>query len=64
MNTNRYEDNVPAGSPICPVCHTATDGLASLPTADGGRVHVACVKSAPASPKLTAEFNAFFGPMS
>jgi hypothetical protein len=50
MNTNRYEDNIPTGSPICAVCHTATDGLASLPTPDGGRVHVACVEPAPEAP--------------
>lgn len=47
MKSNRYEDNVATGSPLCVVCHEPTDGLASLPTANGGRVHVAC---APATP--------------
>lgn len=33
---------VPTGSPVCRVCGDPTDGTASLPTDDGGRVHRAC----------------------
>lgn len=33
---------VPTGSPICPVCSKETDGYASQPLADGGRIHNAC----------------------
>jgi hypothetical protein len=29
-------------SPICPECDRETDGYASLPLPDGGRIHVAC----------------------
>lgn len=38
---------IPTGSPLCRVCGDPTDGTASLPTDDGGRVHRACQAPAP-----------------